>query len=173
MNDLGNADKEVAVRLSLESWVEMRWAMCVLSHSVVSDSLWPFRWEPIRLLCTWDFSGKNTGVGCHFHQGIFPIQISNPCLLNCRSILYMLGHQRYDERIDSDVNDLGNADGRSGCEAEFWIVRRNEMCREEKSSSLGEICKVCALSLVRRSNRCAGMFSGQVTLSFLWQYSVA
>ena len=31
----------------------------------------------------------------------------------------MLGHQRDDERTDFDVNDLGNADGRSGCEAEF------------------------------------------------------
>ena len=28
--------------------------------------------EPARLLCPWDFSGKNTGVGCHFLlQGIF------------------------------------------------------------------------------------------------------
>ena len=26
-----------------------------------------------RLLCPWDISGKNTGVGCHaFLQGIFP-----------------------------------------------------------------------------------------------------
>ena len=31
--------------------------------SVVSNSLWP----PLaRLLCPWDFPGKNTGVGCHF-----------------------------------------------------------------------------------------------------------
>ena len=28
---------------------------------------------PARLLCPWDFPGKNTGVGCHFLlQGIFP-----------------------------------------------------------------------------------------------------
>ena len=28
-----------------------------------------------RLLCPWDFPGKNTGVGCHFLlQGIFPAQ---------------------------------------------------------------------------------------------------
>ena len=28
--------------------------------------------EPTRLLCPWDFPGKNTGVGCHaFLQGIF------------------------------------------------------------------------------------------------------
>ena len=35
------------------------------------------------LFCPWDFSGKNTGVVCHFPlQGIFPIQGSNPCLLH-------------------------------------------------------------------------------------------
>ena len=39
----------------------------VLSHSVVSDSLWPYEQEPTRLLCPWDSPGKNTGVGCHFH----------------------------------------------------------------------------------------------------------
>ena len=34
------------------------------------------------LLCPWDISGKNTGVGCHFlFQGIFPTQGSNPHLL--------------------------------------------------------------------------------------------
>ena len=35
------------------------------SHSVVSDSLWPHRLQPTRLLCPWDFLGKGTGVGCH------------------------------------------------------------------------------------------------------------
>ena len=39
--------------------------------------------SPARLLCLWDFSGKNTGVGCHFLlQGIFLTQGSNPCLLH-------------------------------------------------------------------------------------------
>ena len=33
------------------------------------------------LLCPWDFSGKNTGVGCYFLlQGIFLTQGSNPCV---------------------------------------------------------------------------------------------
>ena len=37
--------------------------------------LWPFRLQHARLLCPWEFSGKNTGVGCHvFLQGIFPTQ---------------------------------------------------------------------------------------------------
>ena len=31
----------------------------------MSDSLWPHRRRPNRLLCPWDSPGKNTGVGCH------------------------------------------------------------------------------------------------------------
>ena len=38
--------------------------------------------------------GKYTGVGCHaFLQGIFPTWGWNPGLLQCRQILYRLGHQ--------------------------------------------------------------------------------
>ena len=37
-----------------------------VSHSVMSDSLRPHGLQPTRLLCPWDFPGKNTGVGCHF-----------------------------------------------------------------------------------------------------------
>ena len=38
--------------------------------------------EPTRFLCSWDFSGKNFGVGCHFIlQGIFLIQALNLRLL--------------------------------------------------------------------------------------------
>ena len=41
--------------------------------SVVSDSLGPHGLQPASLPCPWDFSGKNTWVGCHFLlQGIFP-----------------------------------------------------------------------------------------------------
>ena len=36
-----------------------------------------------RLLCPWNFSGKNTGMGCHFLlQRIFPSQKSNLQLLH-------------------------------------------------------------------------------------------
>ena len=35
------------------------------SRSVVSYSQWPHGLQPSRLLCPWDFPGKNTGVGCH------------------------------------------------------------------------------------------------------------
>ena len=65
------------------------------SCSVVSDSLRPHgQYVAHRLLCPWDSSGKNTGVGCHsILQGIFLTQGSNPGLLHCRQILYHLSHQ--------------------------------------------------------------------------------
>ena len=39
--------------------------------------------QSARLLCPWDFPGKNTGVVCHFLlQGIFEAQGLNPSLLH-------------------------------------------------------------------------------------------
>ena len=41
-----------------------------------------------------EFTGNNTGVGCHtLLQGIFPTQGSNPGLPPCRCILYCLNYQ--------------------------------------------------------------------------------
>ena len=43
---------------------------------------------------SWAFSGKNTGVGCHFLlQEILPTQGLNPGLPHCRQMLYCLSHQ--------------------------------------------------------------------------------
>ena len=39
----------------------------------MSDSVRPYGWQPIRLLCPWDSPGKDTGAGCHF-------------LLQCRKV---------------------------------------------------------------------------------------
>ena len=36
-----------------------------VGHSGVSYSLWPLGLYLTRLLCPWNFPGKNTGVGCH------------------------------------------------------------------------------------------------------------
>ena len=56
---------------------------CVLSCSVVSNSMWPHGLKPTRLLCPWNFPGKNTGVVCHFPlQGIFLTQGLNLCALS-------------------------------------------------------------------------------------------
>ena len=38
----------------------------LFSRSIVSDSVGSHGLEPTRLLHPWDFSGKSTGVGCHF-----------------------------------------------------------------------------------------------------------
>ena len=59
---------------------EVKPLLC-FTHSVMTDSFAiPWAVAP-RLLCPWDFLGKNIGVNCHFLlQGIFPTQRSNPCL---------------------------------------------------------------------------------------------
>ena len=48
----------------------LKWSItcvCVyVSCLVMSDSLQPHGQEPSRLLCPWNFPGKNTGVGSHF-----------------------------------------------------------------------------------------------------------
>ena len=51
--------------------------MCALRFFV---TLWL---QPTRLLCPWDSSSKNAGMGCHFHlQEIFPTQGLNLSLLH-------------------------------------------------------------------------------------------
>ena len=61
-------------------------ACSVMSDSVIHGTL------PARFLCSWDFPGKNAGVGYHFLlQGIFPTQDQTRisylfCV--CRRVLY-------------------------------------------------------------------------------------
>ena len=60
-----------------------------------------------RLLCPWDFPGKNTGVGCHFLlQGNFLTQGSNLSLLHCWQILYLQSHQGSPCKHTTRINDL-------------------------------------------------------------------
>ena len=68
--------------------------ICVLSHSAVSNSLWPQDCSLPGSSVHGNSPGKNTGVGCHaLLQGIFPTQGSNPGLPHCRWILYHLSYQ--------------------------------------------------------------------------------
>ena len=58
------------------------WCVCVCAHSIMSDSMWPQGLLPTRLLCPWNFPGKNTWAGWHFLlQGIFLTQGVSPPLL--------------------------------------------------------------------------------------------
>ena len=62
----------------------------LLSHVRLFGSPWI---QPARLLCPWDFPGKNAGVGCHsLLQGIFPTQGLILGLRHNRQILNHLSH---------------------------------------------------------------------------------
>ena len=54
--------------------------LCVLScfsHVRLFVTLWTSL--SARFFCPWDSPGRDTGVGCHALQGIFPTQGSNAC----------------------------------------------------------------------------------------------
>ena len=66
---------QTEIKASVCVCVEACMRMHAPSHSVMFNSLWPHGLQPTRLLCPYNFSGKNTGVGCHFFLwGIFLIQ---------------------------------------------------------------------------------------------------
>ena len=48
--------------------------LCLVTP-VMSDSLQPHGLYPTRLLCPWDFPGKNTEVGCHFLVQVHPFRV--------------------------------------------------------------------------------------------------
>ena len=48
---------------------------CLCACSAVADSFLPHALQPAKFLCPWDFSDKNSELGCHLLlQGIFSIQ---------------------------------------------------------------------------------------------------
>ena len=50
-----------------------------VSHSVLSYSVRPHRWQPTRLRRPWDSPGKNIGVGCHFlHAWKWKVKVKSP-----------------------------------------------------------------------------------------------
>ena len=93
--------------------------VCVLSQSVMSDSLLPYELKPTRLLCPWNSPGKNTGVGCHFLLwGIFPTQESNLCLLH-------LLHWEAGSFYHWDTQEAQSV----SCYIElFWVIFNSDLC---------------------------------------------
>ena len=54
---------------------------CCLVAKLYPILLWPHGLQSARLICPWDFPGKNTGVGSHLLlQGILPTQGLNESL---------------------------------------------------------------------------------------------
>ena len=79
------------MRLKYKALCPYREDSMLVCHSVMSDSVTPL--DPSRLFCSWDFSGKYTGVICHFLlQGIFLTQGPNPCLLHWQTYSLPLSH---------------------------------------------------------------------------------
>ena len=88
-----------------ENWI-IKKARSV-SRSVVPNSLQPHGLQPTRLLCPWDFPGKDTGVGCHFLlQGILTTQGLNAGLLHCRQILCQLSYKGSPLNLAQEMNYL-------------------------------------------------------------------
>ena len=76
LTDIGEAADKVCEGRA--DWTEeCRGGRACSVASVTSDSSGPHGPQSTRLLCQWDSPGKNTGVGCHALQGIFPTQGSN------------------------------------------------------------------------------------------------
>ena len=46
----------------------------------MSNSVWPHRRQPTRLLRPWDSPGKNTGVGCHFLLQCMKVKVKGKSL---------------------------------------------------------------------------------------------
>ena len=97
MWDLNSQTKDQTSAPCMEVWSLNLWTTrAVLISSffvVVVQSLgcvqlfWPHGVQPTRLLCSWDFPGKNTGMGCSLLlQGIFLTQGLNLHLLQVSCI---------------------------------------------------------------------------------------
>ena len=64
------------------------------SRLVVSDSVRPHR-QPIRLCCSWDSPGKNTGVGCHFLLQCMKVKSESEVTESCPTLVtpWTIAHQ--------------------------------------------------------------------------------
>ena len=52
----------------------------------MSDSVRPHRWQPTRLLRSWDSPGKNTGVGCHFLLQCMKVKSESEVAQSCPTL---------------------------------------------------------------------------------------
>ena len=94
------ADSSIKMPIALELFptkipcTHKRALCCCFVAKSCPTLLWSHGLQPARLLCPWDFPGKNTGMSCHFLlQGIFLTR--DQTLISCigKQILYLLSHQ--------------------------------------------------------------------------------
>ena len=53
---------------------------------LLSDSMRPHRLQPTRLCHSWDFPGKNTGVGCHFLLQCMKVKSESELAQSCPTL---------------------------------------------------------------------------------------
>ena len=86
----------------------------VLSHSVMSNSLWPPWMATLQDPAHGGSPGKNTRVGCHaLLQGIFSTQRPNPDLPQLRWIFSLLSHQGSPWSENAFTQIVGKREGSS------------------------------------------------------------
>ena len=66
---------------------------CCQVASVMSDSMQPHRVQPTRLLCPWDFPGKNTGGGCHFLLQCMKVKVKSLSCVRPSAAPWSAAHQ--------------------------------------------------------------------------------
>ena len=123
-------------------YLNVRLSVCAHLLSCVR-LLQPQRLQPARLLCPWDFPGKNTQVSCHFLlQGIFPTQGSNPHLLHWQVDSLPLRHpgsckkyivKRYfeiltDQMMESVLGNLWNLKTFQSTKVHYMLFRFDYQC---------------------------------------------
>ena len=71
-----------------EQWVHLirLCCCCCCIASIMSNSVWPHRWQPTRLPYPWDSPGKNTGVGCHFLLQCMKVKIESEVTQLCPTL---------------------------------------------------------------------------------------
>ena len=92
--------------------------------------LQPHGLQSSRLLCPWNFPGKDTGVGCHFLlQGIFTTQGSNPRLLGLlnRHVGFLPQHHKgpIEQLLDTWTDALWALCSWSSWTEELWASYSN------------------------------------------------
>ena len=97
-------------------------------RSVTSNSLWPHGLQPTRLLCPWDFPGKNTGISCHFLlQGIFLTQGLKPHLLHWQTGSLPLSYQGSPKALTELVNEVAHRERHAVQSIWIYFRRQNSL----------------------------------------------
>ena len=137
------------------------------SCSVMSDSLQPHELEPPRLICPWNFPGKNTGVGCHaLLQGIFPTPGSNPCLLCWQADSLPFSSVQSFSHVQLLVTPWITARQASLSITNSWSLLKLMSIVSEMPSSHLILC--CPLLLLPPIPPSITVFSNELTLRMRW-----